>query len=109
MTTLEKVRELIPDMTAAEKAELLQWIARDIDGVSPGIESVPGAMGGEPCVVGTRIPVWLLVQGRTLGVSESEILGAYPDLRAEDLASAWSYYRANKDEIERQIADNEMV
>lgn len=108
MTTLEKVRELIPDMTAAEKSELLQLIARDIGGVFPGIESLPGVTGGEPCVVRTRIPVWLLVQGRTLGISESEMLGAYPTLRAEDLANAWSYYRANRDEVDRQIADNEM-
>ncbi len=107
MKTLERVRELIPDMTAAEKAELLQWITRDIGGVYPGIESVPGVMGGEPCVGRTRIPVWLLVQGRILGVSEAEILDAYPALRVEDLTNAWAYYRANKDEIDRQIAENE--
>ena len=109
MKTLERVRELIPDMTAAEKAELLQWIARDIGGVYPGIESVPGVMGGEPCVVRTRIPVWVLVQGRILGMREAEILDAYPTLRAQDLANAWAYYRANKDEIDRQIDENEMA
>ena len=33
MTTLDKIRKLIPDITAAEKAELVQWIVRDIGGV----------------------------------------------------------------------------
>jgi len=28
-------------------------------------------------------------------------------LRAEDLVNAWAYVRANKDEIDRQIRENE--
>ncbi len=107
MTTLERIRELIPDITAAEKAELLQWIVRDIGSAFPGIESNPGVMGGDPCIVRTRIPVWLLAQARILGSSEADILRAYPTLRAEDLTNAWAYYRANRDEIERQIEENE--
>ncbi len=107
MTTLERIRELIPDITAAEKAELLQWIVRDIGSAFPGIESNPGVMGGDPCIVRTRIPVWLLAQARILGSSEADILRAYPTLRAEDLTNAWAYFRANRDEIERQIEENE--
>lgn len=107
MTTLERIRELIPDITAAEKAELLQWIVRDIGGAFPGIESRPGVLGGDPCIVRTRIPVWLLAQARILGSSEAEILRAYPTLRAEDLTNAWAYYRANREEIEQQIKENE--
>ena len=107
MTTLEKLRELIPDMTAAEKAQLLQWIARDIGGVFPGIESTLGVMGGEPCIVRTRIPVWLLAQARNLGSRKADILRAYPTLRVEDLTNAWAYFRACKDEIEQQISENE--
>ena len=107
MTTLERIRELIPDITAAEKAELLQWIVRDIGRAFPGIESRPGVLGGDPCIVRTRIPVWLLAQARILGSSEADILRAYPTLRAEDLTNAWAYYRANRDEIEQQIKENE--
>ncbi len=107
MTTLEKIRELIPGISAAEKAELVQWIVRDIGGVFPGIESRPGVLGGDPCVVRTRIPVWLLAQARNLGSSEADILRAYPTLRAEDLTNAWAYYRANRKEIEEQIKENE--
>jgi uncharacterized protein (DUF433 family) len=74
---------------------------------SPGIESNPDICGGEPCIVRTRLPVWLLVQARKLGSSEAELLRAYPFLRAEDLANAWSYHRAHRDEIEQQIQGNE--
>lgn len=73
----------------------------------PGIESRPGVCGGEPCIVRTRIPVWLLAHARSLGVSEAEILRSYPTLRAEDLANAWAYVRAHRDEVERQIAEHE--
>lgn len=73
----------------------------------PGIESTPGVCGGEPCIVRTRIPVWLLVQARRLGTGESELLRAYPTLRAEDLANAWVYARGHAEEMDRQIANNE--
>jgi uncharacterized protein (DUF433 family) len=54
----------------------------------PGIESTPNVCGGEPCIVRTRIPVWVLVQVRNLGMSEANILESYPTLRAEDLLNA---------------------
>lgn len=107
MTTLEKVREMLPAMRPAEKAQVLQWLARDIGGAYPGIESTPAVLGGEPCIVRTRIPVWLLVQARKLGSSEAELLKAYPALRAEDITNAWSYYYAHRQEIEKQICENE--
>ena len=42
MTTLEKVREMLPVMSPGEKAQVLQWLARDIGGSYPGLESTPG-------------------------------------------------------------------
>jgi uncharacterized protein (DUF433 family) len=94
-------------MTRADKAQVLQWVARDLGDAFPGIDSNPDVCGGEPCIVRTRIPVWLLVQARWLGTSESDLLLAYPTLRAEDLANAWVYYRGHRREIDRQIRENE--
>ncbi len=71
------------------------------------IESTPGVSGGEPCIVRTRIPVWLLVRARQLGASEAELLRSYPSVRAEDLANAWAYARSHAEEMEQQIAENE--
>jgi len=34
-------------------------------------------------------------------------LRSYPTLRAEDLANAWAYTRLHREEIEREIAENE--
>ncbi len=98
---------MISSMTRAEKAQVLQWVARDFGEAFPGIESSPQVSGGEAHIVRTRIPVWVLVQAMKLGASEADLLRMYPTLRAEDLVNAWAYYRSHRDEIERQIVENE--
>jgi uncharacterized protein (DUF433 family) len=107
MSALQEAEKLLSVMSRAEKAQLLQWVARDLGDAYPGIESIPGVCGGEPCIVRTRIPVWVLEQARRLGASEAELLRSYPTLRAEDLANAWAYVRSHRDEIEQQIRENE--
>ena len=107
MSAMQESEKLLAEMTRAEKAQLLQWLVRDLGDAYPGVESRPGVAGEMPCIVRTRIPVWLLEQARHLGTSEAELLRAYPALRAEDLANAWAYVRSHRDEIEQQIAENE--
>ncbi len=107
MDALHETEKLLAQLSRAEKAQVLQWVARDLGDAYPGIESLPGVCGGEPCIVRTRIPVWLLVQARNLGANEADLLQAYPSLRAEDLTNAWAYYRAFKAEIDEQITENE--
>ncbi len=107
MSTLQDAEKLLLKLSRAEKAQLLQWVARELADASPGIESTPGVCGGEPRIVRTRIPVWILEQARRLGTSEADLLRSYPTLRAEDLVNAWGYVRNHRDEIERQIRDNE--
>jgi uncharacterized protein (DUF433 family) len=48
-------------------------------------------MAGVPCVRGLRIPVATVVDMVADGMSESEILSAFPDLRADDIAEALGY------------------
>src|SRR2546428_1998428 len=107
MSTFDDATKLVSSLSRGEKAQILQMVAKDIGEAYPGIESRPGVCGGEPCIVRTRIPVWVLEQARRLGTSEAELLRAYPTLRAEDLANAWAYVRSHDDEISRQIAENE--
>lgn len=109
MNTFQEAERFLTAMSRAEKAQVLQWVVRDLGDAFPGIESVPGVCGGEPCIVRTRIPVWVLVQARRLGTSEADLLRSYPTLRAEDLANAWAYFRAHRDEIEQQIRENEQA
>jgi uncharacterized protein (DUF433 family) len=107
MNPLREAEEALAKLTRAEKAQVLQWVVRDLGDAFPGIESVSGVSGGEPCIVRTRIPVWVLVQARRLGTSEADLLKAFPTLRAEDLTNAWAYYRSHQEEIKQQIRDNE--
>jgi uncharacterized protein (DUF433 family) len=107
MDTVQEAERLLREMTRAEKAQLLQRIVQDLGDAFSGIESRPDVCGGEPCIVRTRIPVWVLVRARQMGVSEADLLRSYPTLRAEDLANAWAYYLAYHDEIEPQIRQNE--
>lgn len=107
MDALQEAGKLLPSLTRAEKAQLLQWVIADLGDNFPGIESRPGVCGGEPCVVRTRIPVWALEQAKRLGASEADILSSYPTLRAEDLAQSWAYVRSHPSEIEQQIQENE--
>lgn len=108
-TPLQTAQSLLSQMTRAEKAQLLQWVVTDLGEAFPGIESLPDVCGGEACIVRTCIPVWVLEQARRLGVGEAEILSSYPSLHAEDLAQAWSYVRSHREEIERQIVENEQA
>ena len=89
-TILENVEKLLASMNRAEKAQILQWVVRDLGDAFPGIDSKPDVSGGEACIVGTRIPVWTLVRARQVGLSDGEILSAYLTLRAEDVANAWA-------------------
>jgi len=107
MSALQEAEKLLPSLTSAEKAQLLQWVINDISGIFPGIENKENVCGGVACITRTRIPVWLLEQARRLGATESEILESYPTLRAEDLTHAWAYVRAHREEIELQIRENE--
>ena len=107
MSTLTEVEPLVDSLRPAEKVQLLQRLARDLGDAFPGVESIDGVCGGEPCIVRTRIPVWLLEQGRRLGLSESALLRCYPTLRASDLANGWAYVRSHPEEIEAQIEANE--
>ncbi|MCR4293118.1 MAG: DUF433 domain-containing protein [Candidatus Kuenenia sp.] len=107
MISIQEVEKIIESFSRAEKAELLKWIVQDLGDAHPGIESSPGVCGGEPRIVRTRIPVWLLEQAKQLGANDAKILECYPTLRAEDLSNAWAYVRSHRSEIEAQIKENE--
>jgi uncharacterized protein (DUF433 family) len=71
--------------------------------LSGRIQKTPGVCGGDACIRGTRIQVWLLVLNRKWGKSDAEVLDNYPSLAPGDLDAAWEYYRQNPLEIEQAI------
>jgi uncharacterized protein (DUF433 family) len=46
---------------------------------------------GDPCIVGTRIPVSVLVGSVAEGDSWEQILASYPQLKREDIQAALHY------------------
>ena len=52
------------------------------------ITADPAQMGGVPCIRGIRMPVATIVAMIADGMSEEEILEAYPDLERQDLREA---------------------
>lgn len=54
----------------------------------PRITVRPEQMGGVPCIRDLRIPVATVVGMVADGMTETEILKAYPDLEAEDIREA---------------------
>lgn len=51
-------------------------------------------MDGSPCVRGLRIPVATVVEMVADGMTEVDILAAYPDLEREDIYEALHYAAA---------------
>lgn len=55
------------------------------------ITTDPAKMGGVPSIRGLRIPVSTVVGMIADGMTEDEVLTAYPDLEAEDLRESLRY------------------
>lgn len=51
-------------------------------------------MMGKPCVKGTRIPVYLLLEKMAAGESFEKLLSAYPQLTSDDLRACLEYAAA---------------
>jgi uncharacterized protein (DUF433 family) len=72
------------------------------------IESTPGVCGGKPCITGHRIRVQDIVAWYEFhGMTPDEIVAGYPQITLTDVHAALAYYHANRDEIQRQMADDE--
>jgi len=55
------------------------------------IKVQPDQMDGVPCIRGLRIPVATVVGMAVDGMSEAEILAAYPDLERDDIRESLRY------------------
>lgn len=58
------------------------------------IVAKPSVMMGKPCVRGTRIPVYLLLEKMAAGESFEALLRAYPQLTGDDLRACLQYAAA---------------
>lgn len=51
----------------------------------------PNVCHGKPCIKGTRIMVWIIVDCLANGDSVDEVLAAYPSLTRDDVQAALAY------------------
>jgi uncharacterized protein (DUF433 family) len=105
--TLKELEPALAALSPAERAQVVQSLAQALANASPGVERQPGVMGGDACIVRTRIPVWGVENYRRLGWSEGRILENYPTLRASDLVNAWAYFDSHRAEIDEAIKAHE--
>ncbi len=71
------------------------------------IISKPRVCGGDAIVCGTRIPVWLIAKWRWAACTEENLIETYPALSSEGIRAAMVYAEAHREEVERQIVENE--
>lgn len=55
------------------------------------IEMNPAVMLGKPVILGTRVPVELILRRLGEGATEDDLLASYPHLTREDLHAAITY------------------
>ncbi|MBC7098756.1 DUF433 domain-containing protein [Candidatus Bipolaricaulota bacterium] len=59
--------------------------------LSHRITSDPNICGGEPCVAGTRIPVWVVLSHLAAGEDIDTVLRNFPRLKREDVLACLEY------------------
>lgn len=75
----------------------------------PYIHKVPGVVGGEPVIKGTRIAVRHIAEWWRLGWTLDQMLEAYPHLRLAQVCDALGYFDDHKDEIIAYIEENRVL
>src|SRR4051794_15750177 len=72
------------------------------------IVRTPGTLGGEPRIDGTRIPVWVVVLAhREFEGDLARLRRSYPALDDTSISEALAFFAANRDEVVRNMIDNE--
>jgi len=107
--TLQELELQLQALNLTEKAEAIQILTKTLSKGSLGITKTPGVCGGDACIAKTRLPVWSLLNDSRLGMSDAQILEAFPHLTDADLVNAWAYADTNPEEIEQAIRENEEI
>ena len=72
------------------------------------IESTPGVCGGKRRIAGHRIRVQdIYVLHELKGLSPDEILSVFPDITLADVHAAMMYFWDNREDVLRQMKDDE--
>jgi uncharacterized protein (DUF433 family) len=64
----------------------------------------PAVRNGKPCIKGTRITVYDVLEYMAGDMSESEILADFPDLSADDLKACLAFAAAREQRLSNPAA-----
>ncbi len=64
----------------------------------------PAVRSGKPCVKGTRITVYDVLEYLAGGMSEDQILTDFPDLTREDIRACLAFAAARERRLETSVA-----
>jgi len=64
----------------------------------------PEVRSGKPCIAGTRITVYDILEYMAGGMSEAEILHDFPSLKAEHLKAALAFAAARERRLASSVA-----
>lgn len=78
-----------------------RWYSLDSMELPEHIEIRPDVMAGKPCLKGTRIPVYLVLEKLGAGETAEQILAAYPQLTKDHITASLKYAAG--------LASNEIV
>src|SRR5229473_965013 len=67
----------------------------------------PGLHNNRPCIAGTGITVRCFAVWNNCGWTPEEIAVEYPHITLAQVHGALAYYYSNKEEIDRDIAEND--
>jgi uncharacterized protein (DUF433 family) len=104
--TRQEIEHQLLTLSLADKAEIVQSLIKALSMGGKGITKTIGVCGGEACIAGTRITVWILVEAKQIGISEAQLLQDYSHITATDLVNAWIYADAYPEEIAAAIQAN---
>jgi uncharacterized protein (DUF433 family) len=64
----------------------------------------PAIRSGKPCVKGTRITVYDVLEYLAGGMTEDELLSDFPDLTREDIRAALAFAAARERRVANSVA-----
>ena len=105
--TFQELAPQLLSLSEADKIVAIRALKQSLNGSLQGIERTPGVCGGDARIANTRIPVWVLVEARTGGYSDADLLVSYPTLTPTDLSNAWAYAEVFSEEVDLAIQRNE--
>jgi uncharacterized protein (DUF433 family) len=68
------------------------------------ISVAPAVRSGKPCIKGTRITVYDVLEYLAGGMSEDEILSDFPDLTRDDIRAALAFAAARERRLTNSVA-----